>query len=108
MFLMPSVPPQSPRRALRPPRSAALALIEACCALAFVKEDVGMLTPPRCPALTMLADQNSEPDTGTPIILLTVLAQRQHAIGQLVTHDAGGRRGNRSNSDRSWGRIAVL
>jgi hypothetical protein len=67
-----------------------------------------MLAPPCCPALTVLADQNSEPDTGTPIILLTVLAQRQHAIGQLVTHDAGRRRGNRSNSDRSWSRIAVL
>ena len=48
-----------------------------------------MLAPPRCPALTILANQNSEPDTGAPITLLAAPAERQHAIGQLVLDDAG-------------------
>jgi hypothetical protein len=65
-----------------------------------------MLAPPGCPTLTMLADQNSESDTGAPIALVTVLAKRQHAIGHLVTHYTG-RRG-RSNGDRGWSWIAVL
>ncbi len=65
-----------------------------------------MLAPPRCAALTMLTDQNSEPDTGASITLLTTLAQRQHAIGQLVTYGAG--RWWWSNSTRSWSRIAVF
>jgi hypothetical protein len=63
-----------------------------------------MLAPPRCPALTILADQNSESDTGAPIALVAVLAQHQHAIGQLVTHNAGSRW--RSNGDGGW--IAVF
>ena len=79
-------------------------LIESNCALAFVKEDFGMLAPLRCPALTILADQNSESDTRSPIALVAVLAQDQHAIGQLVTHCAGSRR--RSIGDGGW--IAVL
>src|SRR3974390_1742959 len=67
-----------------------------------------MLAPPRCPALTILANQNSEPDTGAPITLLAAPAERQHAIGQLVMDDAGRwrRRGCRSDSDRN--RVAVL
>jgi hypothetical protein len=48
-----------------------------------------MLAPPSCPALTILANQSSEPDTGAPIALLAAPAERQHAIGQLVMDDAG-------------------
>ena len=82
---------------------AALALIEATCALAFVKEDFGMLAPPRCPTLTILADQNSESDTGAPIALVAVLAERQHAIGQLVIPHSGGGGGATTTGARRAG-----
>src|SRR5262245_12608678 len=63
-----------------------------------------MLAPPRCSALTILADQNSESDTRTPIALVAVLAQHKDSIGQLVMYFAGSRW--RSNGDGGW--IAVL
>jgi hypothetical protein len=63
-----------------------------------------MLAPPRCSALTILADQNPESDTRTPIALVAVLAQHQHSISQLVTYFVGSRW--RSNGDGGW--IAVL
>ena len=76
-------------------------------ALAFVKEDFRMFTPPRRAALPIFTDDNSKSYAGATIAVLAAFSQLHHAITQFIAHHP--RRRWRSNRDRrrSW-RRAIL
>ena len=60
------------------PNSLCLPLCDQ--ALAFVKEDVRMITPPSRAALPVFTDDDSKPHAGATVAVLAALAQLQHAI----------------------------
>src|SRR5262249_52988783 len=45
-----------------------------------------MFAPPGCSALPIFTDNNTKPDAGTTLALLTTLAQFQHSIAQFVAN----------------------
>ncbi len=55
-------------------------------ALAFVKEDLRMFTPPCRAALPIFTDEDSKPHAGATVAVVAALAQLQHAITQFVAH----------------------
>jgi len=68
-------------------------------ALAFVKEELGMVTPPSCAALPIFTDDDTKPHARATVAVLAPFAQLEHAITQFVTHDPSVRR---RWSNRDW------
>ena len=54
--------------------------------VSFIKEDIGMLTPPGRAALPIFADDDSKPYAGATVAVLATLAQLQHAVAQFVAY----------------------
>jgi hypothetical protein len=52
----------------------------------FIKEDIGMFTPPSRAALPVFTDNDSKPHAGATIAIFATLAQLQHALTQFVAH----------------------
>src|SRR5437763_5561122 len=63
-----------------------------------------MFAPPSCPALSMLADQDTKSNTGATVAVIAVLAELQHAITQLIAYDPTRWRCNRDGG-RIWSAI---
>ena len=76
-------------------------------ALAFVKEDFRMFTPPSRAALPIFTDEDSKPHAGATVAVFAALTQFQHPILQFVA-DYPTPWWRRSNLDRGgsrWGAI---
>ncbi len=54
--------------------------------VSFIKEDIGMFTPPSRAALPIFTDNDSKAYTGATIAVPATLAQLQHALTQFVAH----------------------
>ena len=69
-----------------------------------------MVTPPSCAVLPIFTDDDAKPHARATVAVLAPLAQLEHAITQLVTHDPSVRRRCRwSNRDRGFSlRRAIL
>ena len=76
--------------------------------LAFIKEDLGMFTPPSRAALPIFTDNNSKPHASPAIAVLATLTQLQHAITQFVAHHRSRWRWRWSNRDRGRSRRRAI
>jgi hypothetical protein len=67
-----------------------------------------MFTPPGRTALPIFANNDSKPDAGTTLAVLTTLAQFQHSIAQFVACYASRWRRRRSTRDRGCSRRRTI
>ena len=77
-------------------------------ALAFVKEDFRIFTPPSRAALPIFTDNDSQPHAGATVAVLAALTQLQHAITQFVAYYPGSWWRRRSNLDRGRSRRRAI